>query len=443
MLLACAGFSAAQAAPMVAFPGAEGWGRYAKGGRGGKVIAVTNLNDDGKGSFRAAVMDTAPRIVVFKISGTITLKSPLIITSPYLTVAGQTAPGDGICLRGYPLDVAGTHDVVVRFIRIRPGAISGLEGSHIDGVEVSNSENVIFDHCSVSWSCDEGINNWHKSRLVTFQWCMMSEPLNNSVHAKGAHGFGATIGGHKASFHHNIIAHTVARMPSIGGNNSNPTELLDVRNNVFFNWGHRSCDGKPHSVNIVNNYYKSGPATNANVKRRVAKIDNAEKGYGFTGKWHIEGNYMEGYPEISKDNWNGGVDFDEGSSVEKNRQVKIFEFAPVTTQAAEKAYTYVLRNAGCIFPLRDSHDTRIVEEITTGTTSYGSKGIIDKPEQAGGWPALKSLPALPDADSDGMPDGWEKNAGLDPNNSGDAAKLHTSGYTYVELYINGLVQMPY
>ncbi len=415
---------------------------YAKGGRGGKTIAVTNLNDDGPGSFRAAVMDTAPRTVIFNISGTITLKSPLIITSPCLTIAGQTAPGDGICLRGYPLDVANTHDIIVRCIRIRPGTESGLKGSEIDGVEVRSSENVIFDHCSVSWSCDEGINNWHQSKFITFQWCMMSEPLNKSVHEKGAHGYGASIGGYKASFHHNLIAHATARMPSIAGNNQNSTVMLDVRSCVFYNWGHRSCDGKPLSINLVNNYYKPGPATQPNVKRRIAKIESADRmGYGCL--WHIDGNYVEGFPEITKDNWSGGVDFDEGTSVARNRQAKFFDVAPVTTQSAQKAYPLVLRNAGCIAPYRDTQDSRIVKEVEEGKFTYGTNGIIDKPEDVGGWPELKSAPAPLDSDNDGIPDEWENKNGLNPKDRSDANKPHASGYTNLEGYINGLVPMPY
>ncbi len=443
LTLAAASLSlSAQQSQFPAFPGAEGWGMYAKGGRGGKVIAVTNLNNDGPGSFRAAVMDTAPRIVVFNVSGTIKLTSELIITSPYLTIAGQTAPGDGICLRGYPLDIAKSHDIIVRCIRIRPGTESGLIGSEIDGVEIRGSENVIFDHCSVSWSCDEGINNWHQSRFITFQWCMMSEPLNKSVHEKGAHGFGASIGGYKASFHHNIIAHATARVPSIAGNNQNFTVLLDVRNCVFYNWGHRSCDGKPLSINLVNNYYKSGAATQSSVKRRIAKIDNSEKA-GFVGLWHIDGNHVDGFAEITKDNWNGGVDFDEGTSAARNRQIKPFEVAAVTTQTALEAYPLVLCNAGCIAPYRDNHDTRIAKEIEEGKFTYGTNGIIDSPEQVGGWPALKSIPAPLDSDGDGIPDAWEKKNGLNPNDASDANKLHASGYTNLEVYVNGLVPMAY
>ena len=189
-----------------AFPGAEGWGALTPGGRGGKVLKVTNLNDSGPGSFREAVMSSGPRIVVFEISGTITLKSELIIREPYLTIAGQTAPGDGICLKGWSLKIADTHDIIVRGIRVRPGVESGLIGSEIDALGISQSNNIIIDHCSFSWSCDEVVNNWHGSSNITIQWCMISEPLNRSVHEKGPHGYGASLGGYKLSFHHNLMA---------------------------------------------------------------------------------------------------------------------------------------------------------------------------------------------------------------------------------------------
>lgn len=426
-----------------AFPGAEGWGMFSKGGRGGVVLEVTNLNDAGPGSFREAVMNPNPRIVIFRVSGTIDLKSDLTIVSPYLTIAGQTAPGDGICLKGFPMDIANTHDIIVRCLRIRPGIGSGLIGSEIDGIEIRESSNIIFDHCSVSWSNDEGINNWHKSNFVTFQWCLMSEPLHRSVHEKGAHGFGASIGGYKSSFHHNILANAVARNPSIGGNNQNFTVLLDVRNCVISNWGHRSCDGKPLSINLVNNYYKPGPATQEGVKKRIAKIDNSEK-MGFVGLWHISGNFVEGSPEVSENNWNGGVDFEPGSSIERNRQENAFEVAAVTTQSATEAYELVLNHAGAIAPKRDSQDERVISQIKTNNYRLGTNGIIDNVEQVGGWPVLKSEKAPKDSDKDGIPDEWESAHGLNPHDASDASKIDaTSGYTNIELYINSLVKDPY
>ena len=223
-------------AQLPAFPGAEGWGMYSQGGRGGTVLKVTNLNDSGSGSFREAVTNSAPRIIVFEVSGTIDLKAPIEINSPYLTIAGQTAPGDGICLKRFPLKIHNTHDIIIRGIRIRPGIESGLIGSEIDVINIDNSEKVIVDHCVFSWSTDEGINTWHGARFITVQWCVMSEPLDHSIHEKGAHGYSGSIGGYKASFHHNLLANGAGRNPSIAGNNQAPTVLLDFRNCVISNW---------------------------------------------------------------------------------------------------------------------------------------------------------------------------------------------------------------
>lgn len=421
-----------------AFPGAEGWGAFTAGGRGGKVLKVINLNDSGSGSFREAVMASGPRIVVFEVSGTITLKSDLTIREPYLTIAGQTAPGDGICLKGWPLKIANTHDIIVRGIRVRPGIESGLLGSEIDALDISQSNHIMIDHCSFSWSCDEVVNNWHGGNNVTIQWCMISEPLNQSIHEKGAHGFGASLGSYKLSFHHNLIAHAVARNPSIAGNDKNFTVLMDFRNCVIYNWVHRSCDGKPLSINIVNNYFKPGPATNDAVKRRIARIDDSEN-MGFRGAWHIDGNYVEGFPDISEDNWNGGIDFERGSSEGTNRRIEPFPVAYVTTQSAVDAYESVLKYAGVIVPARDSQEKRIVEEVKDGTFTFGSSGIIDNVEQIGGWPLLKSLPAPADSDNDGMPDAWEIASGLDSHDSSDSSfDRNSNGYTNIEEYINSL-----
>jgi hypothetical protein len=424
-------------AQLPAFPGAEGWGRYSKGGRGGIILKVTNLDDSGPGSFRDAVTNARPRIIVFEVSGTIDLKSPLEINSPYITIAGQTAPGDGICLKRFPLKIHNTHDIIIRGIRIRPGIESGLIGSEIDVINIDNSENVIVDHCVFSWSVDEGMNNWHGSRLTTVQWCVMSEPLNNSIHEKGAHGYSGSIGGYKASFHHNLLANGAARNPSIAGNNQAPTVLLDFRNCVISNWGHRSCDGKPLSINLVNNYYKSGPATNEDVKRRITRIDNAEK-QGFSCMWYVDGNVVEGYPEISANNWAGGVDYEEGTSPEKNRSKVPFEVAPVTTQPARDAYQLVLKYAGCYFN-RDSQEKRIIEQVSTGKYPISKNGLIDKVEQAGGWPVLKNGKLPQDTDKDGIPDDWEQKNGLNATDSSDAKIIAANGYMNIENYINSLL----
>lgn len=236
-----------------AFPQAEGFGAFSKGGRGGKVIYVENLNDNGPGSFRAAILDTEPRVIVFRVSGTIDLLTPLYLTSPYVTIAGQTSPGDGICLRNYPLQIRDTHDVIVRNIRVRPGIGSGQA---IDGIEIRRSQRVILNHCSASWAVDEILNTTHGNKDITIQWGIFSEALNNSIHEKGEHGYGASIGAERSTYHHNLFVNNAGRNPSISGDDSNITNQLDFRSNVVFSWKNRACDGKPRTINFAGNYYE-------------------------------------------------------------------------------------------------------------------------------------------------------------------------------------------
>jgi hypothetical protein len=385
-----------------AFPGAWGGGMFATGGRGGKVIAVVNLNDDGPGSLREAVETPGPRIVVFRVSGTIDLRSSLVVAHSNLTIAGQTAPGDGICLKRFPLKISGANDVV---------------------------------HCSVSWSIDEGINTWHETRNLTVQWCLVAEPLDRSVH-RGPHSYGATWGGENGSYHHNLFANSAGRNPSIAGQERERTINMDHRCSVIYNWRHRTCDGKPMQINVVNNYYKPGPATEAHVRQRIARIDDTHSAYGYPSIWFIEGNTVEGAPGISADNWRGGVHFDGNTSEAENRRHTPFPVLPVPTQSAAEAYALVLRHVGANRPRRDPHDTRIVREVETGTTTFGN-GIIDTPKQVGAWPELKSVAAPPDADGDGMPDAWEAVHTLSPNDTADGAlDSDNDGYTNIEEFLN-------
>jgi hypothetical protein len=422
-----------------AFPGAEGFGKYALGGRGGKVIAVTNLNDRGSGSFRAACSAEGPRIVVFCVSGTIPLESQIKIENPYITIAGQTAPGDGICVRNHQVNLK-THDVIIRYMRFRPGDGSGIT---YDGFGAKGGEQVVIDHCSISWGVDE-VFSINKTANVTVQWCMVTESLYNSIHKKGKHGYGGLWGGPGGSWHHNILAHHSSRNPRASGNVE--SGLMDYRNNVVYNWGYQSAyGGELWPRNWVNNYYKFGPATEEKVKRRIF-VQASSK-----GRMYVDGNYVWGYPDISKNNWAGGIDFSpDGDATEKTLRVdKPFNVAPVQTETAEDAFELVLRSAGASFS-RDSLDSRIVEEIRTGTAKFGhsygggGKGIIDSPSDVGGWPELKSKPALSDSDSDGIPDSWEQSHGLNPQNAADAALDHDgNGYTNIEEYINGLLPSPY
>ncbi|MCW0481826.1 pectate lyase [Gaoshiqia sediminis] len=438
MLVLFTGLSAM--AQQLAFPGAQGFGAYTQGGRFGKIVEVTNLNDAGPGSLREAIEAEGPRTVVFCVSGNIELKSMLTITNPFITIAGQTAPGDGICLKDFPLHIQDAHDVIVRFIRVRPGIASGLNGDEIDGIEVRDSKNIIIDHCTVSWTVDEGINSWKGTENITVQWCIIAEPLNKSIHHKSAHGFAGSVGGKFASYHHNLLAHAAGRNPSIGGNSEYMTESLDFRNNVVFNYGHRTCDGKPGSINFIANYYKPGPASSDKIKTQLVRIDNAQK-YGFDSKWYIADNVVHGFPAAKENNWENAVAWDEGTSPEINRLKEPLPTLEISMVSAEKAYKNVLKHAGVIVPGRDAHEKRIVAEVE-GKSPIRGNGIVDTVEQAGGWPELKSGEAPVDTDHDGMPDAWELKAGLDPNDPSDANKnRNNDGYTNVEEYLNSLVPM--
>ncbi|MBI5692488.1 MAG: pectate lyase [Verrucomicrobia bacterium] len=434
--LLCAGLALPDlVAQPVAFPGAEGFGRFASGGRGGDVYAVTTLNDAGPGSLREAV-SVGNRTVVFRVSGTIDLQSDLLITQSNLTIAGQTAPGDGICLRRHPLRLSGASNVILRHLRVRPGADSGRT---VDGIEVRTGRNILLDHCSISWSIDEAVNTWHGAKDITVQWCLVAEPLHRSIHPKGPHGYGASWGGENTSYHHNLFAHCTARNPSVAGQAKDHTVHMDHRCSVIFNWEHRSSDGKPDSINVVNNYYKPGPATLPAVARRIVRIDDTRAAYGFDSFWYIEGNVVEGFPRISADNWAGGVDFEGGTSERVNRRREPFPFAPVTTQPATEAYRLVLAGVGATLPRRDAVDRRIVREVETGQVTF-AKGIIDTPAQVGGWPELQSAPASADSDADGMPDTWEQSRGLDPRNPADRNGTSLAPpYTNLEVYLNSLV----
>ncbi|MES2696516.1 MAG: pectate lyase [Verrucomicrobiota bacterium] len=417
-----------------AFPGAEGFGKYAIGGRGGRVIEVTNLNDSGPGSLRAAVMAKGPRTVVFRVSGTIALESELKIREPYLTIAGQTAPGDGICIKNYQVNFDIQH-MILRYVRFRPGDERGKEQDAFGG----QGDHIIVDHCSASWGVDETFSV-NKASNFTAQWCMVTESLTKSLHKKGSHGYGGLWGGPGGSWHHNILAHHSSRNPRASGNAE--SGLMDYRNNVVYNWGFNSAyGGELWPRNWINNYYKAGPATDAKVRHRIFIQKDPR------GKMFAEGNYVDGFPEISANNWKGGIDFEPtGEATEKTLRVaQPYAVAPVATQTATEAYALVLRYAGASLA-RDSVDARIVEEIRTGTAKFGAsykgggKGLIDSQKDVGGWPELKSLPAPVDTDHDGIPDAWEKAHGLNPNDPADGARAaKLDGYTHLELYLNSLV----
>ncbi|WP_114778780.1 T9SS type A sorting domain-containing protein [Botryobacter ruber] len=448
-LFSCGALQAQQ----LAFPGAEGFGQYALGGRGGAVYAVTNLNDSGSGSLRDAVSRAGARTVVFRVSGTITLKSSLNINNPNITIAGQTAPGDGITLKDYPVNVNADH-VIIRYMRFRMGDEAQQEADALGG---RFHKNIIIDHCSMSWSTDECVS-FYANENFTLQWSIISESLRNSAHAKGAHGYGGIWGGKYASFHHNLMAHHDSRNPRFGeyaGSAFALTDLVDMRNNVFYNWGGNSAyGGEGMNINIVNNYYKPGPATSK--KERIFSPDkNKNEGtevYDIWGKFYINGNYVDGSTRATDDNWTYGVynqfhgSYGTVSEADK-AAMRLSEPHPVdnnvTTHTAEQAYELVLQNAGASLK-RDAVDERIVGTVRNKTyTAPGSggstNGIIDSQADVGGWPVLQSLPAPADADNDGMSDAWEQQNGLNPNNAADGYAFHASGYTNLEVYLNSLV----
>ncbi|RZM28165.1 MAG: polysaccharide lyase [Pedobacter sp.] len=448
-----------------AFPGAWGGGMFTSGGRGGQVMAVTNLNDSGKGSLRAALEAKGPRIVVFRVAGTIKVDGDLNINHPDITIAGQSAPGDGICIAG-TLNI-NTHNVIVRHLRVRRGVPVGGQGD--DNIGGNPHHHIIIDHCSTSWGMDENISLYRHMRPsfdgktqikdaaenVTVQWTISSEALD----AKG-HAFGGTWGGDPSTFHHNLFASNTARNPSIGM--SGP---FDFRYNVIFNWGHRSIDGGDETsmVNLINNYFKPGPATKEDMRAVFARIEQRSmyspgsawkegdwyaKEQNRPGKWYVAGNMMEGNDELNKNNWAGmrsketkaSIISDNSMSENIARVNTPFVGWPVAPhQTAEEAYKAVIAKAGATLPKRDAVDTRVAEMVRSGKTTTKT-GIIKDVAEVGGYPVLKFNPSqVPvDTDGDGMPDEWEKKYNLDPKNPKDGAlDSDGDGYTNIEEYLNG------
>jgi hypothetical protein len=435
-----------------AFPGAEGFGRETTGGRGGKVISVTNLNDSGAGSFRSAIQSSGARIVVFKVSGNIKLNSPISITQGDLTIAGQTAPGDGICIQNYEVVVSASN-VIIRFMRFRLGDLTQQETDAIWG---RYQHHIVIDHCSMSWSVDEAAS-FYANQHFTLQWCILSESLNNSFHNKGDHGYGAIWGGDQASFHHNLLAHHNSRNPRFNGggrsgisNGIYPNEHVDYRNNVIYNWrGNSAYGGENGNYNMVNNYYKAGPATPLTRDKRIVEVSKeADVTYAAAhppgyGKFYINGNYVYGSTAVTTDNWSGVI-YATGVTKEMVQLNTAIGSQYETEHIAEQAFTAVLKYAGASL-VRDAIDTRIVDEVKNGTTTYtGSKtgypGIIDSQVDVGGWPELSSLPAPADSDNDGMPDAWELEMKLNPNVANANSKDLSTGYDNIEVYLNSLVK---
>jgi pectate lyase len=422
----------------LAFPGAEGFGAYSKGGRGGKVIYVTNLEDSGQGSLRWAVEQEGPRTIVFAVSGTIELRDELDIEHPYITIAGQTAPGDGICLKGRTLRIA-THDVIVRYLRVRLGDGTRGEGSlqGKDAISISSGQDIIVDHCSASWSLDEVLSASTRKPVLTrltVQWCFITEGLNPDNH-----GYGSLIrgtGGAKYSYLHNLYAHNKGRNPRPGNYDSNPHNkdpdglLLDFRNNVIYNWGgrHAGYSNDSRSVtrlNYVDNFLVPG-------------VNSGPEGIAYStgssyNRAYFAGNSFNGHTPDNpwvlvrfRDSWNQ-------KEIAAYKQSEAFETGPVEKENAIVAFERVLESGGASLPKRDPVDARIVKNVKDRTGK-----IILSQEDVGGWPDMKSEPAPVDTDHDGMPDDWETKNDLDPNNAHDRNRIGEDGYTMLEIYLNGI-----
>lgn len=459
-------------AKMPAFPGAEGGGAYTPGGRGGKVIVVTNLNDRGPGSFREACEQGGARTIVFNVAGIIRLKSPVIIRAPYITIAGQTAPGDGVCIAGESVWI-NTHDVVIRYMRFRRGATDVARRD--DAIGGNPVGNIMIDHVSASWGLDENMSiyrhvyddgkDYKKAKLptvnVTIQNSIFSEALDAYNHA-----FGSTIGGLNSTFMRNLWASNISRNPSVGMYGD-----FNFVNNVIFNWWNRSADGGDHRslYNFINNYYKPGPITPLDkpISYRILKPEsNRDKNDpDHFGKAYVNGNVVEGNERVTKDNWDGGVQL-EGVSEEAKLLARIRVDSPLpmpefNVVSAKEAYTYVLANVGATLPRRDPVDTRVVKQVQTGKIFYteggkthiGDKyikrrlpedsykqGIISDVSQVGGYPEYKGTP-YKDTDGDGIPDAWELKNGLNPKDPSDASKYRKDGYTNIEAWLNSVVPL--
>ena len=404
-----------------AFPSAEGYGKFAVGGRGGAVYEVTTLDPTGPGSLGEAIAASGPRTVIFRVAGTI--EGNFKIANGNITIAGQTAPGDGICIKGN-LGI-GADDVIIRYIRVRAKA-SG------DAMGARGRKNIILDHVSASWSSDEVMSLYHNNN-VTIQWCIISEACSRS------HRFGGIWGNNYGTYHHNLIAHNDSRNPRWASG----SKYDDYRNNVIYNWGYNSCYGgealqvRNHewdfsTFNMVANYYKAGPATKSEARNRIAQP--SARGADDKGSWYVADNYVDGYPAVTADNWQG-VDGDNYIKMDKP-----WPEMPINQQTPADAYKAVLAHAGCSRPNRDSIDTRIIKEVSAGTATFGENGIITNPADVGGWPTLAGGTPPADSDHDGMPDAWEKANGLDPRDPDDRNEVAADGYTMLEKYLNSIAE---
>ena len=438
---------------VLAFPGAEGGGRYTSGGRFGDVYIVNTLEDYGTGekSIQGSLRDALSkdnRFIVFNISGAINLKEPLSLRKrKNITIAGQTAPGDGITLTGYETNISDSENVIIRYLRFRPGAENVHSGDSMDAIWGRSMKNVMIDHISTSWSTDETMS-LYRAENMTVQWSIVAESLAMSGHTKGRHGYGGIWGGVNTTFHHNLVANHTSRNPRLGGgtaeaDDNNHIGLFDIRNNVIYNWGFNTAYGGGRAyANYMNNYMKPGLGTRASVESRV--IDAGEKDK--PGKFYINGNELEGNAEVSNDN-SKGIYVSESASPSTeivNEEFKMdgTSVEALRTTSAEEAYNEVLAKAGATYPKRDALDARIINEVKNNQGRF-----VNRHEEVGGLPYTAVITRSEDfdKDEDGIADEWELNNGLDPNNADDSTTLAVdqSGYTYLEHYVNSLVDMEF
>ena len=451
----------------LAFPGAEGGGMYTTGGRGGRIIHVTNLNDSGTGSLRAAVEASGPRIVVFDVAGIIELSSKLRIRNGDLTIAGQTAPGDGICIKNYAT-VVEADNVIIRFVRFRLGDQGANADDGEDAIWGRRQKDIIIDHCSMSWSIDECASFYGNSNF-TMQWCILTESLRHSVHGKGSHGYGGIWGGENASFHHNLLANHDSRNPrfdhpEIYENPSDPDRRgnVDYRNNAVYNWGSNSTyGGEGGHFNMVGNYYRQGPASRDRAyfidANGIYTSNGTDYGYPYL---YMDGNHYVQYPDMTAGD--GVYWHDHGTNIPPDASRLLSSLLSIsgpdgqtvytTTHSAQDAFALICETGGASL-VRDEVDDRACLDAQSGTASYpdggnGSEGgIVDTPSAVGGWPEYSAdteneANDKTDTDGDGIPDWFEEKFGLDTeSDDSKAMTVDVKGrYTNIEMYLHYLVR---
>jgi pectate lyase len=417
------------------FPGAEGFGTRTIAGRGGRIIEVTSLADSGPGSLREALNDPSPRIIVFRVGGTIELTESLAITHPFVTVAGQTAPGDGICIKNAGIYIT-THDVLIQHLRVRPGNQGDVEPENNDAISIlgphasnEGAYNVVIDHVSASWGEDETISTWYGAHDITISWSIISEALNRSRHRKETHSAGLLVGdsSYHVSMHHNLLAHNDFRNPNISQGGTH-----DFVNNVIYNWGVLPAEiydyGSNTFLNFIGNYFIPGPSTTTGPYEILFNEGDP--------RIYVEGNIGPHRPDETMSEW-ALVGFgwgEEGVAPEEYRSLTRFTTHPITATSAAQALEDVLAGAGATEPRRDPVDERVVSEVMSRTGA-----IIDSPQDVGGYPTLASGVPPEDSDHDGMADDWERAIGLDPSDPSDGnGDLDGDGYTNVEEYLHEL-----